>query len=215
MIEPRKHPHMEFVLRLALHFLGPGWGLQLFVGPQNLEFARDMVAGWGAVRLHDIGRTDLSVIEYNTLKKQASLWQEIAAEHVLWLEPDCIVCRPGIERYIHHDYIGAPWRSEFALSPTCRVGNGGLSLRRRSAMLRIATQANPSHDAILTEDVYFVANMLMCNRHTPGSFNIAQYEVAREFAVEGVYHPAPLGLHKAWRYLDGDQVGALLDTVQL
>ncbi len=211
MIEPRSHPHLSTVLRNALRFLGPDWGVHLFCGRNNRGFVEELSADLGDVVIEMLDVDDLSVIDYNTLKKQPRIWRSIAAENILWLEPDCVLRRPGIEAFMQYDYIGAPWRSELALSPSCRVGNGGLSFRKRSAMLRIAENANPDHRLILPEDAYFVLNMHMCNRVEHGAFHLPDPDVASGFAVESVFHPDPLGLHKPWRYLAPEQVRGLLD----
>lgn len=210
MIEPRSHPHLATVLGNALRFLGPDWGVHLFCGRNNRGFAEELSADLGEVVIEMLDVDDLSVVEYNTLKKQPHIWRSISAENILWMEPDCILRRRGIEEYMEFDYIGAPWRPEFALSPSCQVGNGGLSFRKRSAMLRIAENANPSHRLILPEDAYFVLHMHMCNRLEPGAFRLPDPGVASSFAVESVFHPDPLGLHKTWRYLPLDQVRSLL-----
>ena len=213
VIEPRKHPHLEYSIRNALHFLGPAWGLELYVGNRNESFVRDLTGNWGDVRISRLGVDDLNTRSYNQLKKSRDFWESVAAEHVLWLEPDCVLCRKGIEDYLEFDYIGAPWPKNLALSPNCRVGNGGLSLRRKSAMLEIAGAANPDAGLFLAEDMFFCVNMTLCNLQQPNTFRLPTLEQASEFAVEGVFNPRPLGLHKVWKYLRPDQVVQLVSQI--
>lgn len=214
MIEPRQHPHLDYVLRNVLHFLGEGWGLELFVGKGNRRYVEEITASWGHVAFHDIDSYGLSTVEYNRLKKLPDTWRRIRAEHTLWIEPDCLLCRPGIDEFMTFDYVGAPWADEFAVSPSCRVGNGGLSLRNKSSMLSIAERANNDHRIILSEDVFFVVNMCLCNAENPGTYRVADYETAKSFAVESVYYPTPLGIHKVWMYHSQERVMDLLNQIE-
>lgn len=214
LMEPRRHPHLEVVLRNVLHFLGDGWGLELFAGPANRRYLEDLTASWGEARIHPFGATNLSTVEYNQLKKNPDTWRRLHAEHILWIEPDCLLCRPGIDEYMRFHYIGAPWHKELAISPSCRVGNGGLSLRRRSAMLSIAERANPDWRVILSEDVFFCVNMHLRNIQHPGTYSLPDVQTASSFAVESVFHPSPFGIHKIWKYLPPEQVEELLMRIE-
>ncbi len=214
MIEPRRHPHLEYVLRNVLYFLGNDWGLELFAGPANRTYIEELTASWGGVRIHPIDAVDLTTVEYNQLKKNPGTWRRIHAEYTLWVEPDCLLCRPGIEQYMSFHYIGAPWHKELAISPSCRVGNGGLSFRHKSAMLSIAERANRDHRVILSEDVFFCVNMQLCNIEHPGTYKLPTVEVAKSFAVESVFHPSPFGVHKIWKYLPVDRIRQLLEGIE-
>ena len=151
MVEPRSHPYLGFVFRNALRFLGEGWGIDIFVGKHNRSFVIEALSDLGQVNVHNLNVDDLNVLQYNTLKKQPHIWESIQAENILWVEPDCLICRSGIDEFLHYDFIGAPWHKDFAISPKMRVGNGGLSLRKRSTMLDIATNANTSTNIYLSD----------------------------------------------------------------
>jgi len=214
IIEPRIHSHLEYVLRNALYFLGPEWGLQVFAGRRNHAFVRELTQGWGQVRIELLEVDDLDTRGYNQMKKSLAFWQRVHAEQILWLEPDCILRRRGIGEFLQFDYIGAPWSQSAAVSPNCRVGNGGLSMRSKSAMIKIASVANTDPALFVPEDVFFCVNMSLCNLQTPGSFALADFTQANRFAVEAVFHPDPLGLHKIWKYLSTGQVNHLLSTIE-
>lgn len=217
LMEPRLHPNIEYVLRNTLYFAGEGWGLEIFAGPDNWDYLKSLTRDWGSVRFHDLQSESLSAEQYNSLKKNAETWRSINAETILWIELDCILLQPGIEKFLEWDYVGAPWHTEIAISPKCRVGNGGLSLRSKSAMLRITEEQNgepiPNPTAIFTEDLYFCINMQLCNQQLPGSFKIPDVDTAAEFSVESIYSPSPIGLHKAWNYLSLNQFALLLGIV--
>lgn len=218
LMEPRLHPHLEYVLRNALYFAGEGWGLEIFAGPDNWDYLKSLTRDWGAVNFHDLKSKNLSAIQYNSLKKHADTWRCLSSEKLLWIELDCLLVQPGINDFLQWDYVGAPWRTEIAISPNCRVGNGGLSLRSRSAMLQIADSSTddpiPNPSVIYTEDLYFCINMQLCNQQQPGSFKIPDVETAANFSVESIYSPSPKGLHKCWEYLSSDQLESLLGLIR-
>lgn len=81
-------------------------------------------------------------------------------------------------------------------------------------MTRIASVANADPKLFVPEDVYFCVNMNLCNVQTPDTFRLATCEQASRFAVEAVFHPEPLGLHKIWKYLPTDQVRCLLSGIE-
>lgn len=217
LMEPRLDPNLEYVLRNALFFSGEGWGLEIFAGTENWDYLKALTKDWGAVRFHDLQSQDLSAIQYNSLKKSADTWRKIQAETVCWVELDCLLCRPGINEFLEWDYVGAPWRAEMAISPNCRVGNGGLSLRNRKAMLKISEESGdspiPNPSVIYTEDLYFSINMQLCNQQAPGTFKIPDVETASKFSVESIYSPSPVGLHKTWQYLPPKLVESLLSSI--
>lgn len=214
LIEPREHPHLDYVLRNVLYFLGGGWGLEIFAGPVNRRYVEEITAKWGNVRIHPIKARNLSTVEYNQLKKNPETWRRIHSERTLWIEPDCLLCRPGVEDYLEFDYVGAPWHEKLSVSPSCRVGNGGLSLRRKSVMLEIAQRCNRDHRVILSEDVFFCVNMHLRNIENAGTYRLPDVETAGSFSVESVFRLSPFGLHKTWKYLPPHHVRELLDGIE-
>ena len=92
--------------------------------------------------------------------------------------------RTSVCDYYGYDYIGAPW-GWYPLRG--RVGNGGLSLRRREAML-LAIERHGPRNRNDNEDVYFA--------DARAGLSIAPYELAREFSVENIHHPDPFAVHQ-------------------
>lgn len=210
MVEPREHPHLEYVLRNVMHFLGPAWGLQLFVGRKNKAFVKDIVKDWNKVHVAEIGTDNLTAAEYNQLKKTPGFWELIKGEHVLWIEPDCLLCHGEVDPFLEYDYVGAPWDDWMTVSGHVRIGNGGLSLRRKSAMIEIGRTCNRDASVFQQEDVFYSVNMHL----QPERYRLPALEVAQRFAVETIYHPNPLGLHKAWKFIPSGQFEMLLDTIR-
>ncbi|HEX9732491.1 MAG TPA: DUF5672 family protein [Thermoanaerobaculia bacterium] len=83
-----------------------------------------------------------SVESYSRLLLSAAFYRAFAAyEHVLVHQLDALVLAADLERWCAapYDYVGAPWLKDPRAPEKgfSRVGNGGLSLRRVDACLRV------------------------------------------------------------------------------
>jgi hypothetical protein len=74
---------------------------------------------------------------------------QVPAEHVLIFQTDTFLLNDTLDAWTQWDYVGAPWGGPFSETPWMmrnllhRVGNGGLSLRRKSAMLKCIDEVSP------------------------------------------------------------------------
>ena len=200
IVELRRHPHLSYVLRNIVYFLDESWGLHIFHGSDNEGFVKEIVRGWGDVRLTNLQKKNFTKEDYSLLLTSAEFWLGIESEHVLLFQTDSILRRRGIERFFGYDYVGAPWKSED--SPPVG-GNGGFSLRRRSAMLKIL-QHDRGDIPRVPEDIYF------CTKLAEGGFNVAPKDVALEFSVEELFHPDPLGTHIPRQLCNSKQINRIL-----
>lgn len=132
-----------------------------------------------------------SIAEYNQLLTSAKFWNNITEEHVLIIQHDSALLRKGLDEFAEYDYIGAPWKFE------PKVGNGGLSLRRKSAMLKVIE--NVPYNGTDNEDVYFAWG---CKKL---GLNIAPIEVAEKFSCETIFKLGTLGYHAIDKYLTKEQ----------
>lgn len=132
---------------------------------------------------------------YNKLLKSKNFWNKIKEENVLIFQEDSRLLREGIEDFYEYDYIGATWD----FYPF--VGNGGLSFRHKSAMLKVLEICNPEND--INEDVYFSwgCNVL--------KLNLAPVNVANKFSCETQFHLGTLGYHAIEKYLPLEQVNEI------
>lgn len=157
LVEPRKTPLYGYAVKQVMATLGSAWSLQLFVSNENEKFVRSILrvhdggAGQHIVitKLSDFGLDDMSLLG-NRVQSGFSahklLYESIPSEHILWFQID-VILREGIQlQWLHHAYIGSEWQG--CQFPTCTAnecaavcggGNSGLSLRRKSQMLRVAT----------------------------------------------------------------------------
>ena len=96
---------------------------------------------------------------------------------------------------MEYDYVGAPWTNG-------EVGNGGLSLRRKSKMLEIIDKIQYIRQA---EDYYFSVGV-------PDEINLKKpaYELAKNFSVETVYNDCSFGIHQVWKTLNENNYNKLI-----
>lgn len=217
IIEPRAHPHLSAVIRNVMHFLDDSWGLCIVHGTQNRRFVEQMIEGWGEVLLLDCGEADMPGHIYSDYKASLQFWRQVPSETVLMFETDSVLRRHGIDEFLEYAYVGAPW--VWALNGTGAggaaegpaegpVGNGGLSLRKRSAMLRILERHGYDRLPGTSEDQFFSRWLYR------GGYRLPSLETAGAFSTETIFQPHSLGLHKAWQCQFEEAFAQLLDGVQ-
>lgn len=122
LIEPRKHPLTEFVLRNWVYFLAPlGWSLTIAHGSDNAEQVREITKGWSAVQFIPLPKDDLPGIEYNKLLTLPDFWEAVPHETILLVQTDtmCLSAKGfgGDDgEFLEYDYVGAPWHQSCAIS---------------------------------------------------------------------------------------------------
>lgn len=200
MVEPRKHLAYELVLRNFLENLNEDWGFHLFVGPDNEEYVWAIVTRIGdpRVSIYNIGIPNLTGITYSQLFISPLFYEFIPTETFLVFQTDSIVnpqYKHLIYDYLDYDYVGAPWREAYA----GQVGNGGLSLRKKTKMLEIINRK--VWNGVENEDLFFSFNHGM---KKPSASH------ASNFSVESVYTDRSFGLHNCWNQsLKDEQIANL------
>jgi len=201
IVETRRHPALEPVIKNVMYFLGPGWNLHIFHGDKNKGYIRKLFAESGA---HFSSLRNMnSIPEYNRLLTSAFFWNKIKAEHILIFQTDAALRRRGIEEFLTYDYVGSPWRNEFPWNPPdLSGGNGGISLRSRTGTLKVISHI-PYRGG--PEDIYFVHAMKMLG------MKVAPREICTCFGAESLFCEDPLTIHAIEKYLNPNQVISLLD----
>ncbi len=192
IIEPRPHPHLEYVIKNIMHFLGDGWGLQIIGSRSNEKFLNEILADCPNAYVRILDVENLTRLEFREMRKDSKYWQSLQGKQLLCFETDTLLCRPGIEAFLEYDYIGAPWKAIQAVSDVVRVGNGGLSLRSKQAMIDMCLRGK-TH-AIPSEDTYFSVQLHLHK----DEYKLPSVEVAKQFSVETLYYQTPLGFYKFW-----------------
>lgn len=204
IIEPRNHKALAFVLRNFHEHLPPAWKILVLHSTENETFVRDTIVGISApptrFQMRSLGVPSMSYEDYNTLLKQPEFYEKyIPAETFLLFQTDSMICGPHkdlLQKFLAYDYVGAPWREG-------GVGNGGLSLRKRSAVVA-KLRACPVTGEI-NEDKYFASDCDAVKLKRPTDAE------AQEFSIEAVYAPKSFGVHKAWAHLMPHEM-TLLET---
>lgn len=182
------------VITEHLFYLPKYTKLYVFSSEDNMHLKEMLNCEFHVVEVNDIRG-------YNKLLKSKNFWNKIKEENVLIFQEDSRLLREGIEDFYEHDYIGATWD----FYPF--VGNGGLSFRHKSAMLKVLEICNPEND--INEDVYFAwgCNVL--------KLNLAPVHVANKFSCETQFHLGTLGYHAIEKYLPLEQVNEIKNQYEI
>ena len=100
-----------------------------------------------------------------------------------------------INDFLQYDYVGAPWINKL-------VGNGGLSLRKKSKMIEITEKVNSQFTD--NEDNYFCYQQIV-------QLNRPLFEEAQRFSVETIFHEKSFGIHACWKHLNKYELGFLIE----
>ena len=193
IVEPREHPALEFVLNNFLSNLSDEWNIIVFHGNKNIEFLEKIIKNTlekfiNRISLVNLLVDNLTINDYNHLfMKSTILYDNIPTETFLVFQTDTIIFEKHkhlINNFLKYDYVGAPIQQD----ENIWVGNGGLSLRKKSKMLEIINN-EPYRDVF--EDTFFSLPMNV-NIYKP-SINEAKY-----FSVEGFFSEVSFGCHQIW-----------------
>ena len=205
IVEPRQHPAFQFVLKNFLENLDERWTFLVFHGDSNKEWIEIMInsvflSDKDRIQLINLNISNLSSKEYSNLFCNTLIYKEIQTEYFLIFQVDTMICSSEknlIYDFMKYDYVGAPWLKTLGSRNPFdgKVGNGGLSLRRKSKMLEIIKNV-PYPDG-LAEDEYFCIYNTLVPLYRP------VYEEAQRFSMETCYSAQCFGLHKAWLYQRG------------
>ena len=192
IVEPRKHTALEFVLRNFLTNLSAEWKIIVFHGTENIAFVNAIVTSLRTNRISMVNLhvRNLTLPSYSRLLTTPAFYQHIPTEMFLVFQTDTMIFaeqKDLINTFLHYDYVGAPWHGAPTSRAGLRIGNGGLSLRRKSKMLEIIRTEPYLGEP---EDVYF------CNSRVP--LNVPSVDEAMQFSVEHIFHPTSFGCHKPW-----------------
>jgi hypothetical protein len=193
MIEPRRHPYLERVVKNFLSLLScENWGFLLVHGTENEMWIKDMWRDFPMIQFASLGVANLTPEEYNDFLCRPSWWnyllQHWNCQYCLLFQCDTVLLQGGLDRFLQYDYVGAPWKN-YSIAT---IGNGGLSIRNVATMLKIC-QTCPRYNTglnLANEDIYFAYYL-----KKRGDF-LPTVRQASEFSVETVYFDRPCGLHQ-------------------
>jgi hypothetical protein len=235
IIEPRCHPSLEFVLNNFTSNLNEDWGFIIFHGNLNYEYVNDIITKIPnydvRIKLFNLNIDNLTIEMYNNLLKNIDLYENIPTETFLIFQTDTLInpkYKHLIYEFIDYDYVGAPW------SFNSQVGNGGLSLRKKSKMIDIIkkkkyyleinkhiVELNKNEHEIyvnVNEDSYFSLNDIRFQIdfgneisydliiHHDVELNKPTFETAKRFSCESILTEIHFGIHQAYCWTDDLQI---------
>ncbi|RKO88161.1 hypothetical protein BDK51DRAFT_7122, partial [Blyttiomyces helicus] len=194
LVEPRAQDHLVPIVAHFAATLADDWGFHIFNSPENDDMLRESVPIRRMLETGKLNITNMpSYFEFGRSEKTSRLladpwiWEQLRPEqeNILFFQLDSIICSRSNqtpEDYFEYDWVGAPW--PYSESPG---GNGGLSIRKRSMLLKaIRDVPRLIKEA---EDFYYSRAIRLVGG------NVASKDVARGFSVEHIFHSRPLGIH--------------------
>ena len=208
IVEPRCHDALEFVLKNFYDNLSDEWKFIIFHGENNKEIILNICCKYfnpKRLLLVNLKVDNLTPQQYNKLFYTEELYDYISTDTFLVFQTDAIICttyKELINDFLKYDYVGAPW-SHFN-----HVGNGGLSLRKKSKMLEILKIKKENNKIFDTNGKYINEDVTFSLSHDTDNIHIYKptVEKAKEFAIESIYNNKSFGIHKAYNYMNISEI---------
>jgi hypothetical protein len=189
IVEPRDHVNLIPVLENFLTVL-PDLYVYVFHGILN---HKRLIKAFGEhpkrLRYVPLEQDNITMAQYNYLLTRPSFYDNLSGRHLLVFQTDAVLFSNSlvkIQDLLMYDYVGAPWKKY----PNKWSGNGGLSLRRRDLMAKIAKEI-PYISG--NEDRYFAEAF----RKSKLQVVLAKPAVSRNLFYESVEpQTLPFGAHK-------------------
>jgi hypothetical protein len=208
LVEYRCLPHLEFLIRNCIRKLGKDWSQTIICGNLNYAYMEKIVKNIDRnIKIIKTNYDNLFPSEYSLFLSSKKFWDLLVGEKILIYQEDTCIFKNNINEFIKWDYIGAPFVKTQNNTPNC-VGNGGLSLRSKSCMLKVIekigindtkynsstlTYIKCSHLSVPPEDVYFSKNMQELNIGI-----VADWDSAYNFSSESLLNENSFGAHGIW-----------------
>jgi len=208
IVEPRNHPCLPIVLENFDRNLSDEWSFLIFHGSDNKSFIETIIKNKSIKRsctFVDLKVNNMTIKEYNQLFYSFSFYNFIPTETFLVFQTDSLISpvyKNKINKFLQYDYVGAPLRIGKG-----KVGNGGLSLRKKSKMIELL-QTNFSDEVYLTNEDLFFAGLRFNNINKVPIF-LPNPNKAKEFSVESMMYDKPFGVHKPWKHINKKNMNIL------
>ena len=208
LIECRKFPHLEFIIRNTIIKLGSNWSYTVLCGKLNYDYMLDMCQNISPnIKVIRVPFENFSQSTYSEYLTSLEFWNLLVGSKILIYHEDSSIFSGNIDDFMHWDFIGAPF-PKTQNDNNNLVGNGGFSLRTKQCMIDVIKTIDIystvyNSDTLLymkhcgmsvaPEDVYFSLNMLRY-----GIGRVADWDSASKFSSESINNPTSLGAHCIW-----------------
>jgi hypothetical protein len=214
IVEPRQHKALFFVLNNFLENLSNEWNIIVFHGKQNHGYLNNIINNnllqyKNRITLIKMNVDNLTINDYNKIFiTNVHFYDKIPTETFLVFQTDSMIFKNNkhlIDNFLKFDYAGAPWSDN--IFDKYNVGNGGLSLRKKSKMLEIIEKSKKYLQNV-NEDIFF-----SCNDIVP--LYKPTFEEAKLFSIELVYSDISFGCHKPWGSPDYNKIVEVYPEVKI
>lgn len=189
IIERRIHPNLWFLIRNFCYFC-QGWSVLFVCSKTNIRYIQEILEHnrnncMFMVAFSDSPDREKAIQEYNTLLKDANFYNTLPSENNLFIQTDTYLRKPIPNEILQYDYVASPftWDNTSA--------GGGLSFRKRSAMIKICSQPN---NAFETEDTF------ICNGVKENEMKMPEFMEGIQYFVESCLYEDPVGVHQWWTF---------------
>jgi hypothetical protein len=196
IVERREHKNFDFILKNMCYYC-PKWSITIICSNENYIYVKGLLQGKPATILPlftGYGTPEQGKEEYNTLLQTERFWKDIDAEWILTVEMDCYLLRPLPKEMFDYDYVASHWAWD-----TTSQG-GGLSLRKKEAMLQICREGCNMYPA---QDLWVNNGCKQLALKTPN------YVAFENWFVESCYSFHPVGVHQFWTFWEPESSCAM------
>ena len=216
IIEPRIHPAWKLVLNNFLTNLDERWNFLIFCGLLNKDFLVELIDTNFKEHKHRITIYQLNIDNFNDITVysnfmlQPLIYELIPTETFLTFQLDTLISakyKDYIYEFIEYDYVGAPCGkivfAESGFETKNYIGNGGLSLRKKSVILNLIKNDLYNIRYNGPEDIFFSQNIT----------NKPTFKKAILFSVETFFSGKSFGIHKCYMHLQNDQLYKIAEYI--
>jgi hypothetical protein len=206
IVERRCHPNLKFCIQNAA-FFARDHSIHIVCSKANYDFVRH-VCGPQVDNVHihmewdTIGTPEEGKLDYNHLLKTERFWQIFKEDYILTLETDSYLRRPISESIYKYDYVASkwPWLPD-------QPGGGGLSLRKRSAMLHICEMFPPEMDPM--QDSFASYGVSRLKLKSPSM------EESEHYFCEADITDLAIGTHQWWTFVAPYTPSEVMTIIQI
>jgi len=217
LIEPRCHSAMSLVLHNFAKNLSDEWNILILHGNLNIEYVSNIINTElfeykSRITKINLNVDNLTTNEYNRLFKTEKFYEYIPTETFLIFQTDTFIIEENkdlINDFLEYDYVGAPWGEiylpQFSIHEYNAVGNGGLSLRKKSKMLEILEKNKDT-------EIFKDTNEDACFSFQKNvEVKKPDFDKAKQFSVETIFSEKTFGIHCAWRWMSKENMKYLIN----
>lgn len=214
IVEPRNHPCLPIVLENFHKNLSDEWIFLIYHGSDNKSFIDNIIKNKSINRkclFVDLKVNNMTINEYNQLFYSFSFYNFIPTETFLVFQTDTLISpvnKDKINNFLQYDYVGAPLKIGKGI-----IGNGGLSIRKKSKMLELLQTNFTEKVYSKNEDLFFAG--IKFNDINKVPIFMPSVKKAKEFSVESMMYDKPFGIHKCWKHLKKENFNKLKETFPL